>query len=299
MIFHSARSEREGKVLQYTVGPYWDGSQVWLITAGGATFAAFPEAFAVMFSNLYVALFLLLAMLTIRGIAMEFVYKDDSLTWQRYMGIAWVIAGYGVALLLGVRLVNLFISASTLESSTNSFWKLLSKVGVLGGILFISFYRTNGVLWANIKAKGEVVTRLQRQLMPTAVITALIVPILMMAFNWQTNLFRTNFQTYPVLWVFPVLATAAPVVTIVMILKKRCGWAFTFNTLGLGVFVATGYVGLFPYMVPGITVEDSMASLKTLTIMTEVVAVFLPIVLAYQGWKFYRFRKSIDVSYFD
>lgn len=298
MVFRTAKNEPEGKVLQYAAGPYWDGSQVWLVTAGGATFAAFPAAFASMFSNLYIALYLLLVMLIVRGIAMEFVYKDDNPRWQKYMGVAWGISGYGVALLLGVRLVNLFLTANTLDSSTNSFFKLLSKAGVLGGLLFISVYRTNGILWANLKGKGEVVARLLKQLMPTAVATALIIPILLMAYNWRTNLFTTNFQAYPVLWVLPAATMAAPVMTIVMIVKKKPGWAFFFNNLALGLFLSVGYVGIFPYMVPGITVSSSMASEKTLTIMTIVTAFCLPCVLAYQGWKFYRFRKRFDTSYF-
>ncbi len=298
MVFRTAKGELEGKTLQYTAGPYWDGSQVWLITAGGGTFAAFPEAFASMFSNLYVALFLLLIMLIVRGVSMELVYKDDNPKWQICMGTAWMIAGYGVALLLGVRLVNLFISANTLESSTNSFLALLSKVGILGGVLFISFYRTNGILWANIKAKGDVVTRLLKQLMPTAIITALIIPILMMAFNWRTNLFTTNFKVFPVLWVLPISTMVAPILTIMMIVRKKYGLAFVFNNLVMVLFLATGYIGNFPYIVPGITVEASMASEKALTIMTIVVAVCLPFVLGYQSWKFYRFRKKLETSYF-
>lgn len=204
-----------------------DGSEVWFITAGGATFAAFPLVYAEMFSNLYIALFLLLIMLITRGVAMELVYKDDNKKWQSGMGIAWMISSYGVALLLGVRFTNLFLKANTLMESTNDFLGLLSLPGILGGLMFISFfYRTNGILWANVKAEGEVVTRLRKQILPTAIASALIMPILMMAFNWDTNLFATNYASAPVLWILPVLAMLGPVGTIYHTKIKKIWFSF-------------------------------------------------------------------------
>ncbi len=298
MHFRSARNEPEGRALQYTVGPYWDGSQVWIITAGGATFAAFPAAFATMFSNLYIALFLLLVMLIVRGIAMELVYKDDHPLWQKSMGVAWVVSSYGVALLLGVRFVNLFLSASTAEAPNPSFLALLSKVGILGGLLFIEFYHTSGVLWANIKARGECVTRLLKRAIPSAVAAALIVPIVMLAFNSTTQLFAANFEACPALWVLPALTMLAPILALVAILRRKWGLAFALNTASMALFMLTGYVGLFPYLTVGVTVTDASASLNTLTVMTVVVILFLPAVLGYQGWKFWKFRKKIDVAYF-
>lgn len=299
MIFKSAKTETEGRVLQYTVGPYWDGSEVWFITAGGATFAAFPLVYADMFSNLYIALYLLLIMLITRGVAMELVYKDDNKKWQSAMGYAWVVASYGLALLLGVRFTNLFLKANTIAASSNDFLGLLSKVGILGGILFISFYRTNGILWANVKAEGDVVNRLRKQILPTAIISALIVPILMMAFNWDTNLFATNFAAMPLLWLLPVLAMLGPIATIYFTYKKSYGLALTSNSLSIALFMITGYSGIFPYMAPGITVADGMASELTLQIMTVVAAIFVPIVLGYQGWKFLKFSYKINTRYFE
>lgn len=298
MIFKSQKTELEGRILQYTVGPYWDGTEVWFITAGGATFAAFPLVYADMFSNLYIALYLLLVMFITRGVSMEVVYKDDHPVWQKGMSWAWVISSYGVALLLGVRFSNLFLKANTLTESSNSFFGLLSKVGILGGLLFICYYRTNGILWANLKAEGEVVTRLQKQLLPTAIVSALIVPIMMMAYNWDTNLFATNYKTLPVLWILPVLAMLAPIGAVVTILKKKYGLAFILNSLAILLFMVVGYTGIFPYMAPGITVYDGMASKLTLTIMTWVAAIFVPLVLGYQGWKFWRFRYKVTADYF-
>jgi len=299
MIFQSANNESEGKVLQYTVGPYWDGSEVWFITAGGATFAAFPLVYAEMFSNLYVALFLLVLMLITRGVSMELVYKDDSRIWQNAMSRAYTLSSYGVALLLGVRFTNLFLKANTLTESTNSFFDLLSKMGILGGLLFISYYRTSGILWSNIKANNDVVTRLRKQLLPSSIAAALIVPILMMGFNWDTNLFTTNYVELPVLFLIPGLAMLCPIFALFFILKKWYVAAFIANTLAILFFMLVGYTGIFPYMVPGVTLTDGMASELTLTIMTAVAAVFVPIVLIYQGWKFYRFRSKITHLYFE
>lgn len=300
MIFRSARSETEGRVLQYTVGPYWDGSEVWFITAGGATFAAFPLVFAEMFSNLYVALFLLLFMLIIRGVCMELVYKDDNLVWQRGMAWGWMLSSYGLALLLGVRFANLFLKTGTDDVADGSFLALLSKPGILGGLFFIAFYRTSGILWANLKAKGDVVQRKRPEAMYTAVAMAAIAPILMLAFNWRSNLFGgAAFTAAPVLWLLPVATILLPVATVVLLWRGRYGWAFISNLGAMALFMVTGFTGTFPYMVPGITLFEGMASLKTLQVMTTVVGIFLPMVLAYQTWKFIRFRRAIEASYFE
>ncbi len=300
MFFRSARSETEGRVLQYTVGPYWDGSEVWFITAGGATFAAFPLVYAEMFSHLYVALFLLLFMLIIRGVSMELVYKDDSLKWQRCMAWAWMASSYGLALLLGVRFANLFLKASTDAAPDGSFIALLNKPGILGGLFFIAFYRTSGVLWANLKAKGDVVTRKRKEALTTAIVMAHIAPILMLAFNWRSELFRgAAFTAVPLLWILPVAVIALPVVTVLLLWKRRHGWGFLANLAAIGAYMTTGFVGLYPYMTPGVTLFEGMASLKTLQVMTTVVGIFLPLVLGYQAWKFYHFRYAISAEYFD
>lgn len=298
MVFKSQKNETEGRILQYTVGPYWDGTEVWFITAGGATFAAFPLVYADMFSNLYIALYLLLVMFITRGVAMELVYKDDAKVWQTGMSWAWVISSYGVALLLGVRFTNLFLKANTLTESSNDFFGLLSLMGILGGLLMISIYRTNGILWANFKAKDDVIERIKKQLLPSALVSALVMPILMMGYNWDTNLFTTNFKELPILWILPLLAMAAPIVTIFSVLKKKYTLGLISNSLALVFFIITGYTGIFPYMAPGITVYDGMASQLTLIIMTWVAAVFVPLVLVYQGWKFWRFRHKITAGFF-
>jgi len=299
MIFRSAKNEKEGKVLQYTVGPYWDGSEVWFITAGGATFAAFPLVYAEMFSNLYIAIYLLLITLITRGVAMELVYKDDNEKWQKGMSWAWMISSYGLALLLGVRFTNMFLKANTLAESSNSFFGLLSKPGILGGLMFIAIYRTSGILWANLKAKGEVVDRNMNQTKITSIATALIMPILMMAFNWDTNLFTQSYAKLPLLWIFPVLAMIFPVITIISVFKNKWIYAFGSNILAIALFMIVGYTGIFPYMTPGVTIADGMASFLTLKIMTGVVIVFLPVILWYQGWKFYKFRHKITEEYFE
>ena len=299
MIFRWARNEKEGRVLQYTVGPYWDGSEVWFITAGGATFAAFPLVYAEIFSHLYVALFLLLFMLIIRGVSMEMVYKDDSRRWQWCMGWAWLVSSYGLALLLGVRFANLFLKASTDAVADGSFLALLSKTGILGGLFFIAFFRTSGILWANLKAKDDVVVRRRGEALYSAIAMAAIAPILMLAFNWRSELFRGAALTaVPVLWILPVAVIALPVVTVLLLWKHRYGWAFVVNLAVMAAYMTTGFVGLYPYMSPGVTLFEGMASLKTLQVMTTVVGIFLPLVLGYQAWKFYYFRHPISAGYF-
>lgn len=297
IFFKSAKTQIEGKQLQLTVGPYWDGSEVWFITAGGATFAAFPIVYAEMFSSLYTAIFLILIMLIGRGVALEMVYRDENKTWQNVMGWVWTISSYGLPFLLGVRFVNLFYKANTMEVMSTSFLSLLSKVGILGGILFISFYAVSGVFWANIKAEGEITDRLKPKALVPSVIVALIIPILMMAFNWDSNLFAINYVNYPILWILPVILMILPFLTIYAACKGRIILGFVSNILSIAMFMIVGFVGIFPYMIPGVTAYDGRASELTLKIMAIVAAIFVPLILAYQGWKFYRFRKKIDSKY--
>lgn len=124
-------------------------------------------------------------------------------------------------------------------------------------------------------------------------------PVLMMAFNWDTNLFTDSYAKVPLLWVLPVLAMLMPVLSIFFLFRKKYRAAFFSNISVIALFMLVGYTGIFPFMSPGITIFDGMASFLTLKIMTIVVIVFLPIVLWYQGWKFYKFRHKIKESYFD
>ena len=298
MIHHQAKTYREGRLLQYTVAPYWDGTQVWFITAAGATFAAFPLVYAEIFSSLYIAIFLLLFMIIIRGVSMEIIYLDDNPKWQKAMSLAWVVSSYGLALLLGVRFSNLFLDANTLPYSTNDFFALLNKVGILGGLLFIGTFRTNGILWANLKGKSGVIDRALKQVMASAIVTALCMPLIMMSYNWDSNLFATNFQSVPLLWILPIVGMGLPVATIVLILKKQYTLALVTNSLVLVMFMVIGNVGVYPYMVEGVVLTEGMASELTLKIMTGVSVVFVPLVLAYQGWKFYRFRHKLEETHF-
>lgn len=298
MLFGKSKTELEGRVLQMTVGPYWDGSEVWFITAGGATFAAFPLVYAELFSSLYVALYLILIMMITRGVSMELVYKDDNKTWQKGMQLAWIISSYGLALLLGVRFANLFLKANTISYLANDFFGLLNKMGLLGGLLFIAFYRLLGVLWLQLKAKGDVIDRVAKSYLAPAIIIALTMPVLMMGYNWDSNLFSTNYQTYPVLWALPVLAMILPIATLILGYMKKWGLTFVTTVLSVIFYMLVGYSGIYPYMAPGITLYDGMASKLTLTIMTWVAGFFVPLILGYQGWKFYHFRHKISESFF-
>ncbi|NLY42052.1 MAG: cytochrome d ubiquinol oxidase subunit II [Desulfovibrionales bacterium] len=295
------RSNQDRRVMFNAMGPFWDGNEVWLITAGGVTFAAFPKAYAVMFSGLYTPLMLLLFALIIRGVSLEFRHQIESDTWRRVWDWGATIGSFVPALLLGVAFANIFMGLPLDEQGVfqGNLLTLLNPYGLAGGVLFVLLFAMHGALWLTIKAEGDLqqrAARLTRCLWP--ILAALIAAFVVLTVVF-TNLLN-NYLANPlmlILLVVPVLA--------LILLRRQIGKADWWYAWGLSAAMITGLtlfgvVGLYPALLPSsidpafsITISNSASSTLTLSIMLGVALVFVPVVAAYQYWLYRTFSHKI------
>ncbi|MFX3623738.1 MAG: cytochrome d ubiquinol oxidase subunit II [Ectobacillus sp.] len=301
MIFPFVTKDRqERNQLQEAIGPFWGGNEVWLITAGGATFAAFPVTYANMFSYLYTPLMLILFALFFRAAGLEFMHKEEAPAWQKACKWAFTTGSFLIALLFGVAFANLYygllIGKNGYEGTLLS---LLHPYGLLGGILFVALFVLSGALWIMIKTSGDVADRSYQIAKPAAMASAIILAIFYVATSNRTNLFD-NFTEYPILFILPALAMLLSVAAVILIIKKKIGLAFTSVCLTIAMFMATGFAGMFPRMLPSrikdeysTTLFEAAGSQLNLKIMFFVALIMVPIVIGYQIWSYSLFKNKI------
>ncbi|BAU23359.1 cytochrome C oxidase assembly protein [Caldimicrobium thiodismutans] len=308
LLYFLGKDEKERRVVYQAVGPFWDGNEVWLITAGGATFAAFPTAYAVMFSALYTPLLLLLFSLILRGVAVEYRNKHESLSWRNFWDFLFFLGSFLPALLLGVAFANIFKGVPIDEKGllqTNLFG-LLNPYGLLGGLLFVFCFATHGALWVAFKAPSPFSERAANLAKKTWVVTLLLVILFWIISFAVTNMWA-NFLKAPLLIAFPLLAALCYLMVPVFLNKGAYFKAWAFSALTIVLFTAWGVAGLFPNILPSsinpaysLTLVNSSSSPLTLKIMTTVAILFVPIVLAYTFWAYKTFSYKItkeDISY--
>jgi cytochrome d ubiquinol oxidase subunit II len=291
------------RVMINTIGPVWDGNEVWLITAGGATFAAFPTTYALMFSYLYTALLLLLFALIIRGVSFEFRGKMEGAGWKKIWDAAIFLGSFLPALLFGVAFGNIF-SGLPMDASGyhGSLIGLLNPYGLLTGILFVLLFMVHGALYLSVKTTGDLKSRavnVANKLWPSLLAVA---AIFLVFTKFATKLYE-NFFAMPLLLAVPLAAVAALVAVRVFTAKGALLKAFTASCLTVVLVVATGVVGLFPNLIPSsidpaysLTIFNSSSSPYTLKIMTAVALIFVPIVIAYKIWVYRIFRSPVTVE---
>lgn len=302
-----AKNDTEKRVLINTVGPVWDGNEVWLITAGGATFAAFPTTYALMFSNLYSALLLLLFALIVRGVSFEFRGKIDSPAWKKAWDNAIMVSSFLPALLFGVAFGNIFKGipmkndfAAINFTYDGSLIGLLNPYGLVTGVLFVMLFAVHGSLYAAIKTTGDLSKR-AADLANKLWLPLLVVAVIFLAFTYPATKLYDNYLKAPVLLIVPVIAVVSLLMVKVSALKGSFHKAFLFSCLTIVFVVFTGVTGLFPNLIPSnidpasnLTIFNSSSSLLTLQIMTGVAAVFVPIVISYKIWVYRIFRGRIS-----
>ncbi len=295
------KSDTDRRIMLNSMGPFWDGNEVWLITAGGVTFAAFPKAYAVMFSGLYTPLMLLLFALIIRGVSLEFRHQVDSPAWRRVWDWGATIGSFLPALLLGVAFANIFMGLPLDEKGVfqGNLLTLLNPYGLAGGVLFVLLFAMHGALWLTIKSEGDLQRRaanLARTLWPVLVVLIGAFVVLTVVY---TNLL-SNYLTNPLLLVLLV----APVLAL-LLLRRQIGKEDWWFAWGLSAAMITGLtlfgvVGLYPALLPSsinpdysITIANAASSTLTLSIMLGVALVFVPIVAAYQFWLYRTFSHKV------
>jgi cytochrome bd ubiquinol oxidase subunit II len=295
-----SKNRQERRQLQEAIGPFWNGNEVWLITAGGATFAAFPVTYANMFSYLYEALFLILFAIFFRACGLEFMHKVNSEKWQASWKWAFAIASFLIALLFGVAFANLYRGLLIGENGyEGNLISLLNPYGILGGVLFVAMFLFSGSLWIQLKTSGETAIRSKKLSRILAMVAAAVLAIFFVAtMNWTP--LAENFNELPVLWVIPSLSLLTIIFAVVFAYKDKVGFAFTSICLAIVTQMATGFVGMFPNMLPSkisseysITLYNASGSTLNLKIMFVVACIFVPIVLAYQIWSYVLFKDKI------
>ena len=286
-----------------TIGPHWDGNEVWLLTAGGATFAAFPNWYATLFSGFYLALFVLLLALIVRGVAFEFRSKDEDPRW-RALWDGCIFAGSLVpALLLGVAFGNL-VRGVPIDAQMNyvgGFFNLLNPYALLAGLSTVAAFLLYGAIFLALKTTGEIQEKAQALAQHLWVDVLLILLVLL-----ATTLFATDMLARR-----GVISVIVPLVGVVGVLlagyflrKKMDGWAFAMNAVTIASGLATMFLILFPRVMISsldrqnwsLTIYNASSTPYTLQVMTIVALIFVPVVLIYQGWSYWIFRKRITAD---
>lgn len=291
------RDDAERRVVINTIGPVWDGNEVWLLTAGGATFAAFPEWYASLFSGFYLPLLLILLALIVRGVAFEYRGKIDSERWRRNWDRAIFWGSLVPALLWGVAFANIVrgVPLNTQHHFTGTLLTLLNPYGLLGGLTTVGVFTLHGAVFLALKTTGD----LRERALNVITMSWLTVVVVAAAFLAWTQLSYGRAELWPVV----VLAAAALVGGVVAGIAGREGWAFGGTAAALALTVAALFGELWPNVLPSttnpafsLTVHNASSSSYTLTVMTWVAVIFTPVVLAYQGWTYWVFRKRITVG---
>ena len=302
------KSDQERRLMINAIGPLWDGNEVWLVTAGGVTFAAFPKVYAVMFSSLYSALMLILFALILRGVSFEFRGKVDDPRWRKIWDTCIFIGSVAPALLFGVAFANIFkgipITADGIYQGT--LFTLLNPYGLMGGVLFLLLFLEHGALWLAIRTEGGLhakAVRTAESLWPMLLAAAVI---FLVASKFVTRLYD-NYLAHPILFLVILLTVAALVGTRLFLAKKAFFKAWFASALTITGVTFFGVIGLYPNLFPSsinpgysLTAHNSSSSPLTLKIMLIVVILFVPIVIAYQAWAYNLFKGKIteeDLAY--
>ncbi|WP_031524961.1 cytochrome d ubiquinol oxidase subunit II [Siccibacter colletis] len=321
------RNDVERRIMVNSIAPHWDGNQVWLITAGGALFAAWPMVYAAAFSGFYVAMILVLASLFFRPVGFDYRSKIEDMRWRNMWDWGIFIGSFVPPLVIGVAFGNLLqgvpfhIDSDLRLFYTGNFFQLLNPFGLLAGVVSVSMILAQGATYLQIRTVGEVHLRSRA----VAQIAALVMMVCFaLAGVWvmygidgyvvtselnryaasnplnkevarQAGAWFTNFNNMPVLWAIPALGVALPLLTVLCSRIEKGAWAFLFSSLTLACVILTAGIAMFPFVMPSstmmnasLTMWDATSTQRTLNLMTWVAAVFVPIILLYSAWCYWK-----------
>jgi cytochrome d ubiquinol oxidase subunit II len=293
--------EPERETMFESIGPVWDGNEVWLVVAGGATFAAFPAWYASMFSGFYLALLLLLVFLIIRVVSFEWREKSQSPRWRAVWLGANALGSFGIPLIWGIAFANLLFG-TPLDSNgdfTGTFWDLFHPYTVVAGVALVLYFAFHGAVFLTLRTSGDLLVRARltaRRLALPAVAAAAIFAI----WTVVVAVDRNDKNVFPP--VLPAaLAVAAAVLAVVFVIGGRSGWSFVMTSLGVILLVATISTSLYPRVMVSspqfsnsLTIQNASSAHYTLVVLTVVALIVLPIVLLYQGWTYHVFRHRLE-----
>ncbi|MGO8884347.1 MAG: cytochrome d ubiquinol oxidase subunit II [Streptosporangiaceae bacterium] len=295
-----SRDEAGRRAVINTIGPLWDGNEVWLIVAGAAIFAAFPGWDATMFSGFYLALALLLAALIVRGVAFEYRGKRDAARWRRTWDTTLTVGSLLAPLLIGVALGDLLhgLPINSHQNYTGSFWQLLQPYGVFTGITLVSICLLHGATFLSLKTTGALRTRAAGLARRVAPVTGLLVLGFVI---WTHATAGKGFLLNPI----ELLALLAVIAAVWLTFEHREGFAFAATTVTMASCIVSIFVDLYPRVMVSstsaaydLTVHNTASGAYTLKVMSVVAIVLLPFVLAYQTWTYFVFRRRLSQSDF-
>ena len=333
----AGKKEVEKRIMINTIAPHWDGNQVWLLTAGGAVFAAWPIVYSVAFSGFYIALFLVLAALFFRPIGFEYRAKIDNPTWRAIWDWGLFAGGAVPALVFGVAFGNLLqgvpfeFNEIGQVTYTGSFFALLNPFALLCGVLSLTMLVTHGANWLQMKTTAALRDRVSSisQIGAGVTIITFVLAGVWLYFkdgyvvnsaidhfaasspvgknvSVETAAWFKNFAEMPLLWIFPVLAVISALFNVVTSKANRCGFAFFFSSLTMAGIIITAAVSMFPFVMPSsskpgesLLMWNATSSELTLTIMFFLALIFVVISLAYTIWSYYKMFGRIDESFIE
>ena len=297
-----SKDDKKRRVTLNTIGTFWDGNEVWVLTAGGAMFAAFPHWYATMFSGFYLALVTLLIALIVRGVSFEFRSKDKSPAWRSLWDWMLFVGSFVPALLWGVALANL-IRGVPIDQNMNyvgGFFNLLNPYALLGGLMTLSLFTYHGAIFLTLKTTDDILEKAhsfaRRLWLPTTVLVFGFV----IASYFATDMF-TKLGINP--GFAPIVAGVALLLSGWFVKNRKAGLAFIMTGVTIAASLVTVFIGLFPRVMVSslndawsLTIYNASSTPYTLKIMTIIAVIFVPIVLVYQSWTYWTFRKRLSVD---
>ena len=297
-----SKDDKKRRVVINTIGTFWDGNEVWLVTAGGAMFAAFPHWYATMFSGFYLALVLMLVALIFRGVAFEYRSKMESPIWRNTWDWLLFAGSLIPAFLWGVAIANL-IHGVPIDAEMNyigGFFDLLNPYTIMGGLASVSLFTLHGAIFLNLKTTDELRDKSKQFAIMLWLPTVFLIFAFVIYGYFTTDMF-TRLGANP--GITPLLAGVALLISGWFIRQNRSGWAFTMTGLTIALSTITIFIGLYPRVMVSslneawsLTIYTASSSEYTLGVMSIIALIFFPIVLVYQGWTYWVFRKRVSVD---
>ena len=288
------KDDTDRRVLINTIGPVWDLNETWVIVAGASLFAAFPEWYATLFSGFYLALLLILLALIARGVSFEYRHKNPESKWKKWFDGMIIVGSALPALLWGVAFANIIQGVALSENHiyTGGLLPLLNPYALLGGITTLVLFFTHGIVFITLKTEGELKERARKLAVKSGLVTIVVAATFLV---WTTIAFGSVLSG-----AVAVLAALALVTAYLLNLRGREGWSFTFMSITVATAVLSLFLALFPDVMPAsnnpafsLTIENASSSDYTLTVMSWTALIFMPVVLVYQGWTYWVFRKRV------
>jgi len=300
-----AKKDVERRISLNSIGPVWDGNEVWLVLGGGALFAAFPMVYASLFSGFYAAMMLVLLVLILRTVAIEFRSKRPSRRWRTAWDVVFFLSSTGIALLLGVAFGNIMegVKLDANGNITNSLISLLNPYALLVGVTTIFMLATHGAIYLSMKTEGDLLVRVKRALPRLMIVFFVLNTVLVAATLLRNEAVAARYLQQPWLAIFPAAALAAVLVAYVMVRRARYFPAFLLSAAMIAGLLFSAAVGLYPNLLIStldptynLTVFNAASQPNTLMVMLIIAVIGLPFVLLYTAGVYYIFRGTVQLD---